>query len=92
MNWIVVFDRGKKDKYVESFNMSGGDNVEEVVAKFKSLFGNDYYRIVSVVPMSKQQYEDYYNFENNNVRKVVEDNITSMRDRIALNVGSYEED
>ena len=91
MNWIVVFDRGKKDKYVESFNMSGGNCVEEVIEKFRTLFGNDY-RIVSIVPMGKQHYEEYYNFEDDSVRKVVEDNIDSMRDRIALNVGSYEED
>ena len=95
MNWMVCYDYGKDSQHVFSDTIDNKDNVEEALKEWKeknsyrSAF--DKMRVVAIVPVNKDTYENYW--EVNDMEKFGQgqDAVSAMRSKIASDVGSYKE-
>ena len=89
MNWMVCFDYGKDSKQVFSDMVKNKDSAVEALQSYQEKYGDEYIRIIAVVPVNKNVFENYYSVDANMFDRG-QNEIAKMRNKIAISVGSYE--
>lgn len=90
MNWMICYDYGKDGNHVFSDMIENKDTAVEALKAYQEKYDDDEARIVAVVPVDKDIFENYYNFNDDENFSKGQDAVKKMRNEIAHIVGSYE--
>ena len=66
------------------------DTAADALKAYQEKYDDNEARIVAVVPVDKDIFENYYNFNDDEKFSRSQDEVRKMRNEIAHNVGSYE--
>ena len=90
MNWLICYDYGKDDHHVFSDLIKNKDTAVDALKAYQEKYDDNEARIVAVVPVDKDIFENYYNFNDDEKFSRSQDEVRKMRNEIAHSVGSYE--
>ena len=90
MNWMICYDYGKDDNNVFSEMIENKDTAADALKAYQEKYDDNEARIVAVVPVDKDVFENYYNFNDDEKFSRSQDEVRKMRNEIAHIVGSYE--
>ena len=90
MNWMICYDYGKDGNHVFSDMIENKDTAVDALKAYQEKYDDNEARIVAVVPIAKDIFENYYNFNDDEKFGRGQDEVNKMRKAIALIVGSYE--
>ena len=90
MNWMICYDYGKDGNHVVSDMIENKDTAVDALKAYQEKYDDDEARIVAVVPVDKDIFENYYNFNDDEKFSRSQDEVRKMRNEIAHSVGSYE--
>ena len=90
MNWMICYDYGKDGNHVFSDMIEKKDTAVDALKAYQEKYDDDEARIVAVVPVDKDVFENYYNFNDDEKFSRSQDEVNKMRNEIAHIVGSYE--
>ena len=90
MNWMICYDYGKDGNHVFSEMIENKDTAVDALKAYQEKYDDNEARIVAVVPVDKDVFENYYNFNDDEKFSRSQDEVRKMRNEIAHNVGSYE--
>lgn len=90
MNWMICYDYGKDSKCVYGDMIKDKDNAVAALKAYQEKYGSEEVRIVAVVPVDKDTFEDFYSVNDDEKFSRGNDTVARMRKAIAADVGSYE--
>ena len=90
MNWMICYDYGKDGNHVFSEMIENKDTTADALKAYQEKYDDNEARIIAVVPVDKDVFENYYNFNDDEKFSRSQDEVNKMRNEIALIVGSYE--
>ena len=90
MNWMICYDYGKDGNHVFSDTIENKDTAADALKAYQEKYNDNEARIVAVVPVDKDIFENYYNFNDDEKFSRSQDKVRKMRNEIAHIVGSYE--
>lgn len=90
MNWMICYDYGKDGNHVFSDMIENKDTAVDALKAYQEKYDDDEARIVAVVPVDKDIFENYYNVNDDENFSKGQDAVKKMRNEIAHIVGSYE--
>ena len=90
MNWMICYDYGKDGNHVFSDMIENKDTAADALKAYQEKYDDNEARIVAVVPVDKDVFESYYDFNDDEKFGRSQDVVRKMRNEIAHIVGSYE--
>ena len=90
MNWMICYDYGKDSNHVFSDLIENKDTAVDALKAYQEKYDDNEARIVAVVPVDKDIFENYYNFNDDEKFSRSQDEVRKIRNEIAHSVGSYE--
>ena len=90
MNWMICYDYGKDGNHVFSDMIENKDTAADALKTYQEKYDDNEARSVAVVPVAKDIFESYYNFNDDEKFSRSQDEVNKMRNAIARSVGSYE--
>ena len=90
MNWMICYDYGKESHHVFSDMISNKDSATDAIKAYQEKYDDNEIRIVAVIPVASDVFEDCYDFNNDENFDRGQSSIRKMRDAIAHSVASYE--
>ena len=90
MNWMICYDYGKDGNHVFSDMIENKDTAADALKAYQEKYDDNEARIVAVVPVDKDVFESYYDFNDDEKFGRSQDAVRKMRNEIAHIVGSYE--
>ena len=70
MNWMICYDYGKDGNHVFSEMIENKDTAVDALKAYQEKYDDNEARIVAVVPVDKDIFENYYNFNDKIVSEV----------------------
>ena len=61
MNWMICYDYGKDGNHVFSEMIENKDTAADALKAYQEKYDDNEARIVAVVPVNKDVFENYYN-------------------------------
>lgn len=86
---MVCYDYGKDSKQVFSDIVRNKDSAVEALQSYQEKYGDEYMRIIAVVPVNRIVFENYCSIDADMFDRG-QSEIAKMRNTIAISVGSYE--
>ena len=90
MNWMICYDYGKDGNHVFSDMIKNKDTAADALKAYQEKYDDNEARIVAIVPVDKDIFENYYNFNDDEKFNRSQDKVRKKRNAIAHSVGSYE--
>ena len=90
MNWMICYDYGKESHHVFSDMISNKDSATDAIKAYQEKYDDNEIRIVAVIPVASDVFEDCYDFNNDENFDRGQSSIRKMRDAVAHSVASYE--
>ena len=90
MNWMICYDYGKESHHVFSDMINNKDSAVDAIKAYQEKYDDNEIRIVAVIPVASEVFEDCYDFNNDENFDRVQSSIRKMRNAVARSVASYE--
>lgn len=90
MNWMICYDYGKDSKHIFNDMIENKDSAVEALKAYQEKYDDKDIRIIAVVPVDQNDFEDYYNVDDDEKFGKGQDAVKAIRGKIACAVGSYE--
>ena len=90
MNWMICYDYGKESHHVFSDMISNKDSAVDAMKAYQEKYDDSEIRIVAVIPVASDIFEDCYDFNNDENFDRGQSSIRKMRNAVAHSVASYE--
>ena len=90
MNWMICYDYGKESHHVFSDMINNKDSAVDAIKAYQEKYDDNEIRIVAVIPVASEVFEDCYDFNNDENFDRGQSSIRKMRNAVAHSVASYE--